>query len=134
MFADTGLAGLTGDAGLAGVFADRGLAGETGELGVFADVADVADVAGVTFEASPWAARVVVAAGALGAAGSAIWDGAFVPAGSGTDSMRLVLVGAGVGESADAPAAATVPVRAPLASTVRRMWRSLPPIADSMPY
>ena len=57
-------------------------------------------------------------------------------------SMRWLTSESIAGASASQPpipatmptVAATVPVRAPLASTVSRMWRSLPPIADSMPY
>lgn len=131
MFAETGLAGLTGEAGEFGVFADRGLAGLTGEFGefgvfadrglagltgvfavfaVFAVLAVFADVAGVTASLLVSAGGTVVTAGVGTADGVLVSAGTPVSAGTGTVSMRLV--GDGVGESADAAPATTAPVRA----------------------
>jgi hypothetical protein len=110
VFADRGLAGLTGEFGEFGVFADRGLAGLTGEFAVFAVLAVFADVAGVTASLLVPAGGTVVTAGVGTADGVLVSAGTPVSAGTGTVSMRLV--GDGVGESADAAPATTAPVRA----------------------
>ena len=114
VFADTGLAGETGDTGELGVFAvlaDVGLTADTGELGVLGVFADVG-LAGVTGELGVLgvfaeAARSLVAA--LDASRSTTM---VVSVGTGTDSMRLEALGDGLRVSADAPPAATAPVRA----------------------
>jgi hypothetical protein len=108
VFADTGLAGETGDTGELGVFAVLADTGELGVLGVFADVG----LAGVTGELGVLgvfaeAARSLVAA--LDASRSTTM---VVSVGTGTDSMRLEALGEGLRVSADAPPAATAPVRA----------------------
>ena len=114
VFAETGLAGETGDTGELGVFAvlaDVGLTADTGELGVLGVFADVG-LAGVTGELGVLgvfaeAARSLVAA--LDASRSTTM---VVSVGTGTDSMRLEALGDGLRVSADAPPAATAPVRA----------------------
>ena len=121
VFADTGLAGETGDTGELGVFAVLADTGELGVLGVFAEAA------GVTFVVLPLVAGAFVVAGACVVAAGALVVAAgslvaalrasgsttiVVSVGTGTDSMRLVALGDGVGVSADAPPAATAPVRA----------------------
>jgi hypothetical protein len=121
VFADTGLAGETGDTGELGVFAVLADTGELGVLGV------LAEAAGVTFVVLPLVAGAFVVAGACVVAAGALVVAAgslvaalrasgsttiVVSVGTGTDSMRLVALGDGVGVSADAPPAATAPVRA----------------------
>jgi hypothetical protein len=114
VFADTGLAGETGDTGELGVFAvlaDVGLTADTGELGVLGVFADVG-LAGVTGELGVLGVFAETTRSLVAALDASRSTTMVVSVGTGTDSMRLEALGEGLRVSADAPPAATAPVRA----------------------
>ena len=114
VFADTGLAGETGDTGELGVFAvlaDVGLTADTGELGVLGVFADVG-LAGVTGELGVLGVFAETTRSLVAALDASRSTTMVVSVGTGTDSMRLEALGDGLRVSADAPPAATAPVRA----------------------
>jgi hypothetical protein len=108
VFADTGLAGETGDTGELGVFAVLADTGELGVLGVFADVG----LAGVTGELGVLGVFAETTRSLVAALDASRSTTMVVSVGTGTDSMRLEALGEGLRVSADAPPAATAPVRA----------------------
>jgi len=108
VFAETGLAGETGDTGELGVFAVLADTGELGVLGVFADVG----LAGVTGELGVLGVFAETTRSLVAALDASRSTTMVVSVGTGTDSMRLEALGEGLRVSADAPPAATAPVRA----------------------